>query len=138
MIEAIKRTLRPKYLPVYQPVYRLFTKAIGRLFYRNIPNDMNISRLTWFIFIQKIIGFNRRAPLPVNPSSYVVRWDNIEVGKEVYPGLMPGCYIQAINGIKFGSYVLIGLNVCIVSANHDPEDYLLHVKVSPIEIGDNV
>ena len=50
---------------------------------------------------------------------------------------MPGCYIQALNGIEIGRNVRIGPNVCIISANHNIDDFGKHDKAPPIVIGDN-
>ena len=60
-------------------------------------------------------------------------------GRGSYPGDMPGCYIQAINGIEIGDYCLFGPNCGLISANHDvaagpgPER---HLPADPIRIGD--
>ena len=89
-------------------------------------------------FSQKILGINRSVPWPVHFTSTVLLWKNIKLGKNVAPGSSSCCYIQAANGIIFGSNVLIGPNVVIISANHNIDDYEKHVKSIPIEIGNNV
>ncbi len=50
---------------------------------------------------------------------------------------MPGCYIQAMNGIHVGRNLWVGPGVKIISANHDPCDYARHIKTNPIKIGDD-
>jgi acetyltransferase-like isoleucine patch superfamily enzyme len=54
-----------------------------------------------------------------------------------HAGFSPGCYIQANNGIRIGSNVLIGPGVKIISANHNLCDYSKWDSARPIEIGDN-
>lgn len=48
------------------------------------------------------------------------------------------CYIQARNGIKIGNNLRMGPGVGLISANHSPDDYDIHLKEKPIVIGDNV
>ncbi len=79
---------------------------------------------TWFN--QKILGTNRYAYWPVNKSSIVTNPKNIYAGIETAPGLMPGCYIQAIGKIYIGDYTQIAPNVGIISANHDLYDNRKH------------
>lgn len=50
---------------------------------------------------------------------------------------MPGCYIQAINGIEIGKNVRMGPSIKIISANHDILNFDKHIKCKPIKIGDN-
>jgi len=55
----------------------------------------------------------------------------------LYPGYMPGQYIQAINGIIIGKNVRFGPGVKIISANHNFNDFSKHDNADPIIIGDN-
>jgi len=48
------------------------------------------------------------------------------------------CYVQARNGIKIGNNLRMGPGVGLISANHDEEDYDMHLQIDPIIIGDNV
>jgi acetyltransferase-like isoleucine patch superfamily enzyme len=50
---------------------------------------------------------------------------------------MPGCYIQANNGIEIGRNIRIGPHVSIISANHNIDDFDKHDKAPPIVLGDN-
>lgn len=134
--KRVKENGRRLIRPVFRPAYRLAKRALGGLFYRRVPEDMTLPCLAWFIFMQKLLGFNRDVPFPVYPSSYFVRCKNIEMAMATRFNI--GCYIQAVNGIKFGRNVWIGPNVCILSANHDPDDYSKHIECPPIVIGDNV
>lgn len=62
---------------------------------------------------------------------------NVRRGRASYPGDMPGCYIQAMNGIEIGDYCLFGPNVGLISANHDPMDPKKHLAAPPIKLGDH-
>jgi acetyltransferase-like isoleucine patch superfamily enzyme len=53
-----------------------------------------------------------------------------------YPGLGPGQYIQAENGIYIGRNVRMGPGVKIISANHNLENFEQHDPSEPIYIGD--
>lgn len=87
---------------------------------------------TWFN--QKILGINRHAYWPVHKNSLVVNPKNIYAGIETAPGLMPGCYIQALGKIYIGDYTQIAPNVGIISANHDFYDNRKH-NYSVVKIG---
>ena len=86
--------------------------------------------------LSNIIHFN--IPWYVHYTSRVPYWQNIQIGKEVEPGANIANYIQALNGIIFGSNIRIGPNVSIISSNHDMNDYDKHVTTEPIRIGNNV
>jgi acetyltransferase-like isoleucine patch superfamily enzyme len=88
---------------------------------------------TWFI--QKILGFNRRAYWPVHFTSTVNVPGNVYAGIETCPGFMPGCYIQGIGKIYIGDYTQIASNVGIVSANHDVHDSRVHDHPKNVRIG---
>jgi acetyltransferase-like isoleucine patch superfamily enzyme len=49
---------------------------------------------------------------------------------------MPGCYIQAMNGIVIGEGCEFGPGVGLISANHNPRDLDDHLPAEPIRIGD--
>ena len=111
------------------------------LYGNNLEGDDNLSdnlRFLRYAFFQRLLGFNRRVPWPVHFTSIVVYHDRIQTGNRVNPGDNPGCYIQGANGIIFGSNIRVGVNVCIVSANHSQDDYDRWHQEDPIRIGDNV
>ncbi len=87
-------------------------------------------------FKQKILnlGGNRDAYWPVHWTSKVYNSNKVLVGIDAYPGIMNGCYIQGIGGIKIGDYTQIAPNVVIVSANHDVYDTRIHIE-KPVIIG---
>jgi acetyltransferase-like isoleucine patch superfamily enzyme len=126
---------------LYSIIDKVFLKRLIRLIYssRYYPDLIHDSVLILTCaFFQKVMGINRPIPWPVRFTSVVTGWRNIKKGRRVTPGLGHRQYIQGINGIVFGSNVRIGPGVCIISANHDPQDYDIHIKTPPIEIGDNV
>lgn len=85
-------------------------------------------------FLQKVIGFNRRAYWPVHFTSTVTGERNIYCGIETCPGYSFGCYIQGIGKIYIGDYTQIAPNVGIISSNHDLHDNRKHI-VSEVRIG---
>lgn len=70
-------------------------------------------------FIQKVLGFNKKAYWPVHHSSKINQYQNICIGVETSPGYEPGCYIQGIGKVYIGDYTQIAQNVGIISSNHD-------------------
>jgi acetyltransferase-like isoleucine patch superfamily enzyme len=86
-------------------------------------------------FYQRVLGFNKSAYWPMHHSSYAAMTSKVLCGIETSPGYMPGCYIQALNGIIIGDYTQIAPNVGLISSNHKVEDNRNHVKVKPIVIG---
>lgn len=87
-----------------------------------------------FWFKQKVLGYNRFAYWPLHQTSIVSNPQNVLAGIETSPGIMPGCYIQAIGKIYIGDYTQIASNVGIISANHNPYDNRNHI-VKEIHIG---
>ena len=98
---------------------------------RNTQTPINFRM--WFI--QRILGFNKSAYWPMHHSSYVGMSSKVLCGIETCPGYMPGCYIQAINGVHIGDYTQISANVGLISSNHSVVDNRSHVEASPIVIG---
>ena len=87
-------------------------------------------------FMQKVLGFNRGAYWPVHFTSTVNQWQSVLVGIDTSPGYAPGCYIQGIGQVYIGDYTLIGPNVGIISANHDPYNQTQHDASKAVRIGD--
>jgi hypothetical protein len=117
-------------------ILRLFC----RLFYPTYDlSAYRVHPLTVFKygFMQKILGFNRRVPWPVHFTSIVVGHEKIirRPGASAL-GMMPGCYIQAINGIEIGSGTRTGPGIKIISADHDITDIDSHLPSGPVVIGD--
>lgn len=86
--------------------------------------------------LQKILRVNSHVPWPVSPTTRVVAPERIERGERT-PGLASGCHIDGRNGIRFGRNVWVGPHVCVISQNHELDDYRRYVDSEPILIGDN-
>ena len=71
-------------------------------------------------------------------TSKVLAPENITKGILCDPGDNLNNYIQANNGIVFGSNVELGPGVSIISSNHKSDNFREHIKTSPITIGNNV
>lgn len=119
---------------------KIAIRSLFELFYKKDSiQKISLRTLIQIFIFQKILRINGSVPWPVHFSSIVGPINKIMI-KDVStcPGITPGCYIQAMNGIEFGENVLVGPGVKIISANHDPYDYNKHIKTPPIIIGDNV
>ncbi|MCB9299031.1 MAG: acyltransferase [Lewinellaceae bacterium] len=103
--------------------------------YFYFPNFLLLLR---YGIAQKIFRINGQVKWPVHFTSQVIHPGHISKGIMVDPGDAPGCYINAKNGIIFGSNIEIGPGVKMLSSNHDPNDYSKATKDPPIEIGDHV
>ena len=86
-------------------------------------------------FRQEVQGINRGPYWPVHPSSLVTGWRNVLAGIETNPGVIPGCYVQALGPVIIGDYTQIGPNVSIISSNHNPGDLREHL-IGKIDVGD--
>ena len=97
------------------------------------------------IIFQRILRVNSLTPFMVHytskiilPAGISVRLDSTNTTTLESLAAAPQCYIQAYNGVIFGTGVFIGPNVKIISANHDPKDLTSHLPNEPIVIGNNV
>src|SRR5690606_14654414 len=98
------------------------------------PENVDVRSHLLYLLWQKVLRINAAARWPVHFTSRIVRPENVKLGRASYPGDMPGCDIQANNGIEIGDYCLFGPNVGIISANHDPADPTRHLPAPPIRI----
>ncbi|AVQ44380.1 acyltransferase [Clostridium botulinum] len=96
--------------------------------------EINLSN----IIFQKILRKNGNVKWPVHFTSTVTGEKNIKIGIGTAPGRTPGCYIQGINGIEFGNYVMLGPGVGIISSNHSIYNLNEHIKEKKIKIGNYV
>jgi acetyltransferase-like isoleucine patch superfamily enzyme len=117
-----------------------YYKFLIHIFYPQKGELVNLSPyiIKGYILPQKILNINgcRNIPWPVHFTSHVS--GNLKVGRITTPGMMPGIYVNGVNGIFFGDNVYMGPGVKIMSANHNPTDYKKHLKSDPIRIGNNV
>tara|TARA_B100000965_G_scaffold401525_1_gene425614 strand:- start:681 stop:1130 length:450 start_codon:yes stop_codon:yes gene_type:complete len=88
--------------------------------------------------MQKIIGFNRGVPWPVDFRSKILGWEHIKKGIMCDPGDNIGVYINAYGGLKMGNNVNIGQNTTITTTNHNLYDHRQVGKKQGIIIGNNV
>jgi len=101
-----------------------------KFFRETVYSSNPITFKIWFV--QKIIGFNRKAYWPMHHSSKVVGVENILVGVDVDPGINPGCYIQGVGKLYIGDYSRIGANCGVLSGNHDLYNHKIEVKKTTI------
>ena len=91
-----------------------------------------------YLIPQKVFRLNPKVKWPVHFTSKVLAPENIEKGILCDPGDNFNNYIQANNGIVFGSNIELGPGVSIISSNHKGDNLREHVKGKPISIGNNV
>lgn len=89
------------------------------------------------VFMQKIVGINRKIPFPVSFRVTVVGWENIEFDKDnITIFQKAGNYYQATKAkIKIGKDCFIACNVGIITANHDVNDLTKHLDGKDVVIG---
>lgn len=91
-----------------------------------------------YFFMQQVLRINSHVPWLVHWSSTVTSVERIQLRTHPpFPGYAPGQYIQATNGIHFGSNVIMAPGVKLISSNHDPNDFAQHLPCDPIVIGSN-
>ena len=91
-----------------------------------------------YLIPQKLFRLNPKVKWPVHFTSKVIAPEKITKGILCDPGDNLNNYIQANNGIIFGSNIELGPGVSIISSNHDSSDLSKHKKAKPITIGNNV
>ena len=91
-----------------------------------------------YLIPQKLFRLNPKVRWPVHFTSKVLAAENIKKGILCDPGDNNNNYIQANNGIIFGSNIELGPGVSIISSNHKANNLREHTKEKPITIGNNV
>ena len=91
-----------------------------------------------YLIPQKIFRLNPKVKWPVHFTSKVHSPEKIKKGILCDPGDNINNYIQANNGIIFGSNIELGPGVSIISSNHKSNNLRQHTKGKPITIGNNV
>lgn len=102
------------------------------LFFETRDAQTPITFKMWFL--QKVMGFNKKAYWPMHFTSIVSNVKNIYAGVDTSPGYSPGCYIQGGGKVYIGDYTQIAPNVGIISSNHDLYDSRKKI-VSEVRIG---
>ena len=125
---------------ILRKIYYRYCRAMVYIFYPQKKElaDWNACATKKYILFQKILNINgmRRIPWPVHFTSRV--GGDIKIGHLTAPGMMPGIYVNGMNGIEFGDNVYIASGVKIISANHNLDEYIKHVEAKSIMIGNNV
>ncbi len=116
----------------------LIFKILKILFYPkyNPYGYYSIKMLLKMMFLQKIIGFNRRIPWPVHFTSVIKEFKNIQTITEPV-GIAMGSYIDARNGIILEKNVNLAPKVSLISMNHKNDKYDEFVNEKPIIIRKN-
>lgn len=117
-----------------------FWKILRKVAYKSrTVKEIGYKAAIMHFFIQRVVRINSHVPWPVHWSSMVIFPERIRAddSSKRFIGYMPGCYIQAVNGIDVGKNVWIGPGVKIISSNHDIYDYMAHQKTKPVKIGAN-
>ena len=91
-----------------------------------------------YLLPQKLFRLNPKVKWPVHFTSKVLAPENITKGILCDPGDNNNNYIQANNGIIFGSNIELGPGVSIISSNHKGNSLREHIKGKTITIGNNV
>ena len=98
----------------------------------------NFDILRRYFIMQKIIGFNKSTPWPVDFRSKILGPEHITKGIMCDPGDNIGIYINAYGGLVLGDNVNIGQNTIITTTNHNIYDHRKISNKQGITIGDNV
>ncbi|WP_334148922.1 DapH/DapD/GlmU-related protein [Hyphomicrobium sp.] len=74
------------------------------------------------IWFQKVLGFNRGIPIPINPTSSISNFDNLILGEDNLNNFQSGgvYYQNYAAKIHIGDGCFIAPNVGLITANHDP------------------
>jgi acetyltransferase-like isoleucine patch superfamily enzyme len=91
-----------------------------------------------YLIPQKLLRLNPKVRWPIHFTSKVLAAENIKKGILCDPGDNNNNYIQANNGINFGSNIELGPGVSIISSNHKTNNLRQHKKGKPITIGNHV
>lgn len=102
-----------------------------------VPEKVSTGFYLRYLFCRCILRINAGVRWPVHPTTRVASPERVKLGRASYPGDMPGCYIQAINGILIGDDCIFAPGVGLISANHSPADFDQHMPSDPIRIGNH-
>ena len=120
-------------------------KAIKRWILTHLPERqrellrvLGPGNMLVYFFFQRILRINAHVPWPVHWSAVVIAPEKItRIAQRPFPGMMPGHYIHAANGISIGKNVRLAPGVKLISARPDPDDFDRLLPAEPIEISDN-
>ena len=136
----MKKIIKSFILIFDDTIFRIIVKIFYPQYKRQKKGYMyNFSIIQKYFFMQKIIGFNRNVPWPVDFRSKILGYEYIKKGIMCDPGDNIGIYINAYGGLILGNNVNIGQNTVITTTNHDIYDHRkISTKKMGIVIGNNV
>ena len=137
-MKRIKQLLVSIFIIFAEPIFGIFFDKQyfrGRWF---VGSRMGWIWLIKALWIQKILGFNRNAPIPIHHASKVSDWNNISFHPDNLDNFQSGgCYFQNYSAKIFISRgVYIAPNVGIITANHNSLDVTQVLKGSDVYIGE--
>ena len=122
----MKKLLKGIFMFFDNSLFRLWVKAAYPQYKRQRNGYMyNFEVIRRYFFMQKIIGFNRNIPWPVDFRSKIMGVEYIQKGIMCDPGDNIGIYINAYGGLQLGNNVNIGQNTTITTTNHNIYDHML-------------
>ncbi|MCU4163872.1 DapH/DapD/GlmU-related protein [Carboxylicivirga caseinilyticus] len=131
--------LKKLLLKIDNTFFRWCVRKIYPQYKRPINGYLEHYKVLWtYVFMQKVLGFNRKVPWPVDFRSRIIGWEFIEKGIICDPGDNLGTYINACGGLKFGDNVELGPNITIVTTNHYKYDVRKTSNKKGVIIGNNV
>lgn len=120
-------------------IFRLIVKLVYPKYKRQRKGYCyNFDIIQRYFFMQKIMGFNRSVPWPVDFRSKILGAEHIIKGIMCDPGDNIGIYINAYGGLKLGNNVNIGQNTIITTTNHNIYDHRKIGNKKGVIIGNNV
>lgn len=108
----------------------------GELFDGSLVGYRMLWRATWR---QKVLGFNRKSPWPMAPSTLISDYSRLHFPPEAIGNLnSPGCYYQNFDAdIYIGRGTFIAPNVGLITANHTVGSLSEHDRGQDIRIGED-
>ncbi|SIS38220.1 transferase hexapeptide (six repeat-containing protein) [Zobellia uliginosa] len=123
----------------------VFVKLIAPFFFRKEylkGKYFENSKVGWRwvaqgLFKQKILGFNKSIPWPINHTITLSNWRNIEFHVDDLNNFQSaGCYFQNFSGkIFLGKGCYIAPNVGLITSNHDLSNLDKHLEGKDIVLG---
>ena len=120
-------------------VFGLFYKS-QYLCGKNFDNSLEgVKHCRQYWYAQKIKGYNRHCPFPVNPNTVIGNVKNLHFDTDDIDNFWKvGCYYQCWKGhIYIGRGTWIAQNVGIITENHNPENLEEHLPAEDVRIGDH-
>lgn len=130
IVESAKKAIEIVFLHFFDG-----SRMAGPDFPENVGGHRSMLHHIW---VHRVLGFNRHAPIPMAPTTLVSDFSKLHIPSD--QGLenlrSPGCYFQNIGAsISWGQGVYIGPNVGIITTNHDPLNLDRHLPGRPVHIG---